>query len=161
MNNSEAYIDRVLQDTIDMEKYRQSQIRSTVLRYLFEFNKGDSVSLTLQSTEEPYDLARVEGLLANPKQALIDVKYTEHLDEWQGRTIGLATHSIPSFRGRTEGPHPFTVAGDQEAMYFTPEDIFASRQYGDSVRLENIRPLHRKYGRVVIDGLVLIDFINK
>lgn len=166
MEGNEAYIDQTLRLILDKDRFREAGLRATHLR-TFHFNdRGDRVSLILTpvdfggvTLEEPQ---RIEGVLADPEHALIDVKYVEgSYDHWRGETIGLAAVHLMQ-RGQREVPRidPHYMAGDQGFGYFLPEDMTLHVDSKLTVAEEHIRLPALKYGRLAVDGAAIFDFLT-
>jgi hypothetical protein len=169
MEDEQAYVDRCLDEVIkdfhDAEKYRESRLRSYDIRKFYNFDKGSRVSMiltkvTLGALNNIYirDTQRVEGFLVDPWQLLVDIKYTEDLDEWTDRTVGLATRVEVPIKGIPNGVYPHLVGGDQGVSYFYEEDMEPSRIGKPTIPTEKIHHLALRYGKVAVDGLTLFDF---
>ncbi len=148
-----------------VKKY--AELRSTEPRYFGQFKVGDPIFVTLLSEEidgmRMEDDGVIAGQLADPAQALIDVRYTTtNIPEITGRQIGLAadtTTTLPDGSKRYM-TYQKCVAGDQGFAYYLPEDRVEDMFDELYAPEEKIARHPLKYARVAVRGTVLLDFLT-
>jgi hypothetical protein len=165
MNEGEKYVDRVLDSIIErarkVEESRASILRSPNIRSLYHFDKGDRVSMILSSVaingihlEQPQ---RVEGILVHPEMAIVDVKLTDGLEEWEGKTIGLGVCTDAYIVGSLRAYAKY-ISGNGQVAYYLPEDMGTDRRGVPTIKDSDLHHLPLKYTKVTVGGSVIVDF---
>lgn len=168
MNNPEAYIDKTLDDIINDAKksyeFNKREARNKHFKNFYMFYPGERVSMTLSAiaidTIYLEETQRIEAILVNPEFALIDVKLTDGLEEWEGKTIGLGVCTDQPREGVVRA-FSRVISGNGEVAYYMPEDLEKNRFGKPFVNDDKLRHLALKYVKVTVGGVPLIDFTNK
>jgi hypothetical protein len=167
---NEEHIDKLLGELVERfqkeDEIRRAYRNSVILRSFHTYEKGDRVSMVLTGIAidgiHLEETREVEGVLINPRVATVEIKIADGLEEWQGKTIGLAVRTPSSFK---KNICKYVIAGNQEVAYFHAEDLVEGQ--GSDIYLPevendtNIYHLPLKYGRVAVGGCVIFDFLEK
>jgi hypothetical protein len=155
------YLDQIVTDAQTAEKYRNANRHSTYFKNFCAFEKGDRVSMLLSgiAVNGIYleQTQRIEGILVHPEMALIDVKLTDGLEEWEGKTIGLGVRG-DMVKKDVIRAFAKLVAGDREVSYYVPEDIVLDSRGKPTIDNDKLHHLALKYTRVAVGGSILVDF---
>lgn len=121
---------------------------------------GDRVSMTLLPITlngNPIETEReIEGTLVRPSLALVKIHMADGIEEWEGRTIGFATHMPSCFKDKVCA---YMVAARQEVAYFYEEDLKIG-PVGNLYIPDEEDKIHTTlltYGRVAVSGSVYFD----
>jgi|GEM_PF-3750896 len=168
MSESKSQIDRELEILLESERMRIANLRSTHWRHFENYDTGDSVSLTLMpllpNEAGKKELQRIEGILEDPRQALIDIRYVEgDLDNLLKRKIGLAVWTIVKYPVRYDQARTFArfVAGKDGFAFYLPEDLVAGEGGWPTIHDEKVKVMPLQYGRLAVDGATIFDFLDE
>lgn len=157
------FLDNFVKDTQKDEGFRKNRLQLREFKNFFRFDKGDRVSMILSSIAINgiyiEETQRVEGILVDPALALIDVKLTDSLEEWEGKTIGLGV-CLELQKSRVVKAFSRIIAGDGQVCYFLPEDVEPNSRGKIPVNDDTLRHLPLKYTKVTVGGADIIDFTN-
>lgn len=167
MNENEQYVnkhlDEMLKRAIEIESYRNSNLQSTLYRNFYSFDPGDRISMVLSAIAINgiylEQTQRVEGILVHPEMALIDVKYVDDLEEWEGKTIGLGvcTKLVQKDEMRAFSK---VISGNAQVAYYVPDDIVYNRINKPTISDDKLSHLALKYTKVTVGGSKIIDFTS-
>lgn len=168
MGDSERYVDRVLTEVLERARKIEDALytnrQSTFYRNFCHFDKGDRVSMTLSGIAingiHIEETQHIEGILVNPDLALIDVKMTDGLEQWEGQTIGLGVCTYIQ-KDKIFKSFSKLFLGNGQVAYYLAEEI-AKDSYGrPTIDDTNLHHLGLKYTKVTAGGMVITDFTNK
>lgn len=161
MDREEAYFDRIMRKVVLDEEARIRNQHSTYLRNFYPYKKNAKVSLIMANMALKEHTQRIEGRLVHPELALIDIKWADEFDWWEGNTIGLAVcwDQTPLY-GLPKAVYPHYCAGDRQAAYFLAEDMVPDTTDRLTVPQDKIRSLGFKYGKLAVNDTVVFNFTS-
>jgi hypothetical protein len=155
----------------DEKRKKVEGARSTAPQSFDRFNEGDAVILTLvgepsmQGASIPAHL--IAGKLIDSRQGLVDIIEVvstvtphEEIRRLIGKTVGFAYGIEISADKATRAAVQRRIAGNQDVAYYLADEMLDVGFGERAPDPENIKYLPLKFGRALVAGTVLFDFIT-